>query len=86
MFKRIHILFEQTVNRRTSTILLYFRRIKDRRIGAIIFDRRFDVVAPRWITVNPKGWNKVKGYAKVYSFPVTPEFFLLNNLRERDDS
>ncbi len=76
LFKRVKILFNETVVPGTSLIVLYFRKFVVPGLGAVVFDRQFDKIEPRWITMNPSGWNKLKSYSDIYSFQATSEFFL----------
>lgn len=84
LFKRVNILFNETVVHGTSIILLYFRKVGVPGLGAVVFDRQFDKVEPRWITMNPSAWNKVKNYSEVYSFKTNSEFFLGNTKEVKD--
>jgi hypothetical protein len=75
IMKRIHILFEEVTLVGTQKIFLYFRKINNG-LGSIVFDRHFDKVNPKWITLNVSWWRNFKGYSDLYSCQLKQEFFL----------
>ena len=71
--KRLHVIFDDLLPS-VELIFLYFKKLGDLGMGAGVFWRDFR--EPRVITVNPKGWHRIKRCGDVYKFTPEPGFFL----------